>query len=294
VTTLKPEGLEPKNNITIENANLRVVFVDNQAMGKIHRAGYNGIAELYHHQQDSTIFVPDYAGFNLEHIFGGDTLIQLFEPRRHPMYLYRKRSNEVLLFQEATPLSGIESLTEFRVNGPHYIDIRFQCIFHNTSFFKHGYAGLFWASYIQRPDDKKIYFPGIAEGQGDTALVAAYSTKHGLKSTHRSLDDQNDFFFEENFNATLASHFSSYRYAKPYYFGRFGQMALAYLFDTEEIIRFSQSPTGGGPENPAWDFQYLIPEPEYGKIYTFRVRMIYKPFVDAEDIREEYEKWRSS
>ena len=70
-------------------------------------------------------------------------------------------------------------------------------------------------------------------------------------------------------------------------------MTLAYLFDTDEVIRFSQSPTGGGETNPAWDFQYLIPEPKTDHIYSFNARMIYKPFISKEDIEQEYKNWKS-
>jgi len=80
----KAVGLNEENVVIIENGNLKVVFVDNEAFGTVHRAGYNGIAELYHRANASAIFVPQYAGFNLEHVFGGDSLAQLFEPRLHP------------------------------------------------------------------------------------------------------------------------------------------------------------------------------------------------------------------
>jgi hypothetical protein len=69
-------------------------------------------------------------------------------------------------------------------------------------------------------------------------------------------------------------------------------MVLAFFFDGDEVIRFSQSPTGGGELNPAWDFQYLIPSPETGKKYSFKVRIVYKPFISGNDILEEYSKWR--
>jgi len=291
--SLKPSGYLQSDAITVENGNLKVVFVDNKEFGDVHRAGYNGIAELWHKNQDSTLFVPFYAGFNLEHVFGGDSLVELFEPRRHPMTLYRKSDNEVLLYQEPTPISGVESLTEFKVVEPHFIDITFKCIFHDLSFFQNDYAGLFWASYILRPVDKKIYFKGVSDEKPAPYWIESYSKKHGLKSTHREISDNNGFYFADNFNAVLASHFSDYRYIDPFYYGKFHKMALAFLFDTGELIRFSQSPTGGGETNPAWDFQYLIPNPKKDHIYSFNSRMIYKPFISKEDIEQEYKNWKN-
>lgn len=289
--TLRPEGFPQHNSVAIEMGNLKATFVDNQEWGEEHKAGYNGIAELFHLEQESSPFVPYFAGFNLEHIFGGDSLDQLFEPRKHPMKLFLKADNEVLLYQATTPLSGVESLTEFKIVAPHYIDITFRCIFHNANFFKHDYAGLFWASYINRPEDKKIYFKGISSINPEASWIDAYSFEHGTQSTHKRIDDDFEFFFAENFNATLASHFSKYRYIEPFYFGKFHNMALAYFFASDEVIRFSQSPTGGGETNPAWDFLYLIPSPQTEKEYHFKARMVYKPFHSAEDIQSEYDNW---
>ena len=68
-------------------------------------------------------------------------------------------------------------------------------------------------------------------------------------------------------------------------------MALAFFFESSEVIRFSQSPSGGGWDNPAWDFQYIIPSPEIEKVYGFKSRMVYKPFLTNDDIKQEYEKW---
>lgn len=291
--TLRPDGYEVQNVLTIEQGNLKGVFVDNTEVKPHHRAGYNGIAQLYHAEQDSGIFVPAFAGFNLEHIFGGDSLDQLFEPRLHAMTLYRKRDDEVLLYQAPTPLSGVESLTSFRVVAPHYIDIVFECIFHKSEFFNHDYGGLFWASYINKPADKKMYFRGVPESDPgrEPEWIAGWSPEHGVNSTHRSAEDDGDFFFAENFNARLANHFSEYRYTDPYFYGRFKNMAMAFFFRGDGVFRFSQSPTGGGELNPAWDFQYLIPSPDVEKKYSFRVRIVYKPFISENDIVEEYQKW---
>ena len=67
--TLKPQKSDQSNNVALKKGDLVATFVDNQSFGIDHKSGYNGIAELYHSAQDSTPFVPFYAGFNLEHIF---------------------------------------------------------------------------------------------------------------------------------------------------------------------------------------------------------------------------------
>ncbi len=289
--SLLPSGYQEIGNIRIEHGELIVEYVDNEELEPGHRKGYNGIASLRHRKEDNSIFVPSFAGFNLEHIFGGDSLDQLFEPRLHPMQLYRKDDRTVLLYQSPTPISGIESLTEFTLTEPHYIDVQFSCVVHNPDFFRHGYAGLFWASYIHQPADPKIYFKGTSGEDPTIQWIDAYSSKHGDASTHRHILENSYFYFAENFNAPLASHFSSYRFSAPFYYGRFGEMVFAYFFKTDQVIRFSQSPTGGGPGNPAWDFQFLIPNPFPGTIYSYRARVIYKPFVTAGDVENEYQQW---
>ena len=290
-SSLRPDNLHPQKVISMSNGVLDVVFVDNTAFGEEHRAGYNGIAELRHKSQDSSVFVPFYAGFNLEHIFGGDSLAELFEPRKHPMELYRLSDNEVLLYQSPTPFSGLESQTVFKLTGSHYIDVVFRFIIHEPKFFKHGYAGLFWASYIHEPSDKKIYFRGIEQGSDSIGWISAYSAQHGFESTHLSRNEKDNIYFSSNFNARLASHFSDYRYEKPFYYGRFHNMVLAYMFKPERGIRFSQSPTGGGELNPAWDFQFIVDDFEVGQVYSFQARIMYKEFAGENDVLAAFEAW---
>jgi hypothetical protein len=49
-------------------------------------------------------------------------------------------------------------------------------------------------------------------------------------------------------------------------------MVPAYLFKPATGIRYSQSPTGGGALNPAWDFQLIVPDFEVGKGYSFQAK----------------------
>lgn len=165
-------------HVTISAGDLTVTFADNSAFGEHHRAGYNGIADLRHKEQPENVFVPLYAGFNLEHIFGGDRLEQLFEPRSHPMTLKQVSDRSVVLYQSPTPLSSVETTITFTVTPPHYIDIRAEHIAHKKDFFKHGYLGTFWASYINAPEDKRIYFLGTEPGNEKPHWISAFSEKH--------------------------------------------------------------------------------------------------------------------
>lgn len=273
---------------------LKVVIADNVKYGETHRGGYNGISELRHVNQDSTLFVPLYAGFNLEHLFGGDSLVSLFEPRRHPMQLKRISESTVELYQSETPISHVESWTTFTVVAPHYIDVEFKCVIKSDEFFKHDYAGIFWASYMNAPKDKSIYFLGLENEEKHQKWIKSYSDKHGDQGNHVGVNDNLETFFAPNFNVTLANSNSDYKFVKPFYYGRFNNMVFAYLFSEPEngSIRFSQSPTGGGPLNPAWDFQLIIPNFEVGKEYSFKSRLVYKEWENQKDIKKEYRKWK--
>jgi hypothetical protein len=56
---------------TFEVGNLTAVIGDNQPHDQ-QRAGYNGIRQLMHRDEPTSLFVPAVAGLNLEHIFDGD------------------------------------------------------------------------------------------------------------------------------------------------------------------------------------------------------------------------------
>jgi len=277
--------------ITIQAGDLTATFADNEAYGPVHSQKYNGISELRHVSATDNLFVPDYAGFNLEHFFGGDLLEELFEPRLCPMVLTQLDARSVRLHQAPTPISKVESETVFTVVPPHFIDVEVKVVFHDLAEFSHGYAGVFWASYINLPEDRHIYFFGTSPDNPEPHWISAFSEKHGVKSTHLHVDDTFQPYFAPDFNAVLASHFSDYRYVEPFYYGRRGDMVYAIFFDRTEGIRFSQSPTGGGHTNPAWDHQLVVPDPKIGTPYSYRARLMYKPWVSNEDVRETFQAW---
>src|SRR5687768_5564204 len=111
---------------SVRTENLRVVFCDNEAFG-IHRAGYNGVADLSLANDEKNLFVPQVSGLNLEHIFSGDAASfewNIFEPRRAPMQLIRHSGTRVELRQERTENWPLRSELMFEVNGDA-IDLKY-------------------------------------------------------------------------------------------------------------------------------------------------------------------------
>jgi len=46
--------------------------------------------------------------------------------------------------------------------------------------------------------------------------------------------------------------------------------------------------------HPAWDFQFIVPDFEVGRIYSFEARIMYKVFAGADDVLGEFEVWKKT
>jgi hypothetical protein len=218
-----------------------------------------------------------------------------FEPRHAPMKFRKLSPTSAELTQEATPAYGVESRTMFNLKEPHYIDVSYRAIPRKGGF-SGNYLGIFWASYINGPLDKSIYFL-----RGDSSLAAPQwvqfcTQEHGRDSTVLPAGETNELTVTDE-PGTLFRHISPLRYGEPFYYGRFGDMVLIYAFRRNPYLRFAHSPLGGGRSaskddtNPAWDFQLVIPEPEVGKEYGLDMRVIYKPWSGRADVLREVSSW---
>jgi hypothetical protein len=291
ITSLTNPGVrfaEPaEHHVRMQRGPVTIVVVDNAAMPPHHRAGYNGIASLTHEDRKENLFVPSYAGLNLEHIHDGTAVSRerLFEPRGAPMRLRRIDEHTVELHQPPTPTWALESCTRFHLLEDGAVEMTFECI-PRKPVFSQGYIGLFWASYIDRPESKAIHFIGRPKGLDATAdakatWIEAITPKHGVLSTHVSSLDRREFKPGPDFpRDMLIFSYSDYVYTEPYYYGVSHGMAYALIFRRDDQIRFSQSPSGGGEGNPAWDFQCFIPNYHVGKAYGLVMRMACVPFKD--------------
>ncbi len=126
-------------------------------------------------------------------------------------------------------------------------------------------VGLFWASYIEQPEQGSIFFQGRTRGgQGPPRWIEATSPAHGVESTHAPASAPTLPPFDADFSLTLVNHPSKYVYTEPWYFGVSHGMAYVLMFRPRDRIWLAQSPSGGGTGNPAWDFQWFIPDCQVG------------------------------
>lgn len=286
--------------VRMETGALGVAIADNAAYPPTHQAGYNGVAELRLGGRDaSNLFVPQYAGLNLEHYFNGDDRTygwDIFEPRRAPMTLSRLSKRGVELRQERTEHWPVRGRLIYEVNGES-VDLTYRGVPLEPLADKHGYLGVFFASYIHAPDDMAIHFIGRSRpGRGDPTprWIRHLPPSHGTAANHRPAGSAWDPSFDDGFKVTLASASSDYEYVYSFYYGRSGENVLVQMFDAPRAggeLRFAQSPSGGGRGNPAWDFVYYCTDPKVGREFRCRVRAVYKKFEGVDDIIRLYERW---
>ena len=121
--------------------------------------------------------------------------------------------------------------------APHYIDLQFRCRATQHAF-PHGYYALFWASYMNAPEDKSLYFRGHFEGRetGQGTWQQLCSPAHNRDSTVRHRDDDFRMTFAEGAPDALYKNFSPQRFADPFYYGHFDDFTVIYLFDRSEGI----------------------------------------------------------
>ena len=281
---------------TFQVGDLIAVIGDNEAYDD-RRAGYSGVHRLVHRTlADKSLF--GVAGLNFEHIYdgvadqrsrSGDRTV-FFEPRNHPMTLRKIAGDEAELHQWPTPTYHLESWSRFKLIAPHYIDFSFRCRPHQHAF-RNDYIGLFWANYINAPENKSIYF---RDARG---WVQYCTQEHNNQSTVRHVDDKIELQFLDVPQQTLYKNLSPLRYSEPFYCGYFGSHVFVLMFDRFAGVRFSHSPSSGGPPsapNPAWDFQFIVPQFEVMQEYGFRARVVYRERCSREEIEREFRTWRQS
>ncbi|MBM3981078.1 MAG: hypothetical protein FJ304_12475 [Planctomycetes bacterium] len=220
---------------TFALGDLTAIIGDNDAKGE-HRAGYNGLWSLTHKTDPANAFVPTVAGMNFEHIFDGETLDTgnssdvFFEPRKAKMTFKKVNATTAELRQEATPTFKLESTTRFTLREPDSIDFHFK--FRATQHvFKRGYLGLFWASYINAPEDKSMYL------RGKNLWLQHCTPAHNSVSTVVHAADKFEMTFDKGHRDTLYKSLSPLKYDVPLFYGLIRKHILIVMFDRTDLLR---------------------------------------------------------
>jgi hypothetical protein len=287
--------------VELRSGGLRAVIADNEAHGAVHRAGYSGVAELEPAGLGRNVFVPAVAGLNFEHILSGDAASygrDSFEPRRAPMSLHRLSGTSAELRQERTESWPLRTRLIYALAGDDAIDLTVVATpLASEDWKKHGWLGLFLASYIDAPEDRAIHFIGRSRpGKGDATprWIRHLSPRHGEAACHRPAGSEWDPPMDPGLPIPLAAGHSDLEYVYPFYYGVTRGKALIFLFDKpaeKTEARLAQSPTGGGEKNPAWDFIFITRGVEAGKEIRFRMRLVCREFRGREDVIRAYEAW---
>lgn len=272
----------------MQHDGVKAVIVDNRAVDNAilpgHRAGYSGVAKLTHMKHGENLFVPSYAGLNFEHIHDGTTRERsiLYEPRNAPCELRVVSDLVAELYWPPTPTFALECCLRYELLDDGVLELTIECIPHAKRF-KRGYIGLFFASYINQPESLDIHFKGVRENQAkDVNWIRGITPQHGELPTHLAIDDDRSFSSDADFPLSLVFNRSNHRYSEPWYYGISHGMAWLQVFRRSDGVRITQSPSGGGGGNPAWDFQYLIEDYNPGHLYQFVMRGVYCPVESPE------------
>ncbi|MDA1013410.1 MAG: hypothetical protein O3A00_03030 [Planctomycetota bacterium] len=275
------------------------IVVDNEAGDSpetsTHRAGYNGVAVLKQTSRADNLFVSAYAGLNFEHIHDGTLAVnkEKFEPRKFPMELRIINPHTVELYQAPTPNWKLESCGRYTMLDDGTIEYTFECIPRERTF-RNGFIGLFWASYIHAPEDKAIHFRAAKVDGGKPAWLRAVTPQHGVDSTHPPRGPLPKLDIDPEFPLTLVNHRSKYVYDEAWYYGISHGMSFSQMFRERDRIWLAQSPTGGGANNPAWDFQWFIPNYKVNEAYGFVIRAAYLPTTERAAIERLTAKHRQA
>ena len=290
-------GIPPKRLETLSQAHRDGTF-DTTAFPFERSNGYNGVRQLYSRKgPQENIFRSGWgSSLNFEFVF--DVSGAAMTPRwldgkngspPTPSRLTRLTDNSVRLETFVPEPHRVDVTTIFTLVPPHYIDLETEIVTRSNGF-DGDWLGLFWASYIHAPENKTTYFRGYRKKDGPVEWIGSLEES---PPNPRVFASETDPLLptEPDPNGRLFHNIRPTRYAIPLFYGCWRNMMLEMMFRHEENLRFAIQPTGGGLNNPAWDFALILRNCEVLKPYHFSGRVVFKPFVSPEDAGAEYQGW---
>lgn len=245
---------------------------------------YCGLWSLTSQHRVFNAFGNSYAGLIPGEIRGKSPLLEVVD------------AHTCLLSRQADAAHPVDVHAAYQIAPPYYIDhtltLRDQRDARRTGC---DFREVSWCCYMNCPEDSRLHF--LSGGEWFRYI----SPKHGIGSNIAPSflpQDQLETWPARKLRETTGLydpfHWDRIErgFDQPFYYGRLGNMVMILIFDDPRRLRFFCSPSGGGESLragehcPAWDFEWVIPGSEYtvGKEYAFRTRLVYKPYISAEDV----------
>jgi hypothetical protein len=300
-------GGSTQREIHLAGGDLTCCLLDNIA-----NAGRSGLNPLFHSSYpEKAIFRTEFVGLNFEHIFNGaaaNRSLCMFTPRKDACGLVPLSPNSASLRWPAD-LSAWKIGCEmtYSLGDPSVVDMTFSAT-PTVDLFPLGYVAFMWASYMNRTRERRIHFRG-RDGDREAWISFGDDIEGGFETGAVSFVGVPALPCEEGAQTLNVLEHPTKEFLKPFYYGlidgdndlQTADDTLAYImmFDQSESIRFALwnfiKDEGGNSDahSPAWDWQFVVRNPQVGRTYGYRARLVIKAFEGPEDVEREYEAWRA-
>lgn len=243
---------------------------------------------------------------NFEHIISGayaDNYRSVFTPRTDPMRFCVESPGMVRIRWPREGASwDMESEMTYRFDGKDAIDIEFSTI-PGEEKFPQGYAAFMWATYQSNFKEHVIYFPGVSGEKSGWTHYGPTIAEDRFGGTI-AFEGSTALPLENGASAFNVIESEQVFFTQPYYYGLLDisvpksnqQVDLIYamLFDQDAPIRFAVWNWGDPPETSAWDWQYVLHNPEPEKRACYHARMICAELEVPDDVTACYDAWRET
>ena len=296
-----------KQSIQLGNGYFTGTLHNNAANRAKQGAGFNPLSHVAFREQN--IFRDDAVGLNFEHVMNGavkDAGICMFTPRLDTCSILRHGDFSASIVHDAQESSwNIDSEMRYAFSGENCIDLIFK-VTPREDRFPLGYIAFMWASYMNSAIDRRIHFWG-RDGQQERWVTFGEETAEDFERGTIACSGVRDLAYENGTKTLNIIEHPDKKFVLPFYYGLVNgsgredsqddPMVYIMMFDQRESIRFAMwnfiENAQGVPDThcPAWDWQYVIRNPQIDQEYGYRARVIYKPFAGRADVKTEYENW---
>ena len=199
----------------------------------------------------------------------------------------------------ATSTWKTDCTVRYAFTGEDAIDIAFE-VTPRADEAPMGYLVFMFASYIASARERAIHFPGTRDGVPGWVSFAGTREESGTVAGA----GQPELSWESEALWVNLSTRPDVAFSEPVYYGLMDgdrnpettddTMALIMMFDDARSTRFAVWNWGDNPQYSAWDWQFVIRNPEVGRTYTQRARMVYRRFAGEQDVLDRYHAWRDA